>query len=191
MSLYLYIYIYIYMYILPFYPFTFVPLSFRLSYVTGKGPGKEGGEGRGGEGRAIRSGRQHEIHLTNHPNHRVDEEEIDARCDALRGDLLAKMTSNNSDNNGGGPACGKGLKMHQVHEMADAKIRESERLRSALRISKDYEEGGHWKRQEERLKKAVEREREREREAAADSGAAGGKEEGDLGSGEEEYRVRD
>ena len=32
--------------------------------------------------------------------------------------------------------------------MADAKIRESERLRSALGISRDYKEGDHWRRQE-------------------------------------------
>jgi hypothetical protein len=57
----------------------------------------------------------------------------------------------------------KGLKMHQVHELADAKIKESERLRQALKISKDYEEGSHWKRQEERLKKALERETEERR----------------------------
>lgn len=51
----------------------------------------------------------------------------------------------------------KNFKSHQVHEMADAKIKESERLRSALRISKDYEEGSHWRRQEERLRNAVEK----------------------------------
>lgn len=45
--------------------------------------------------------------------------------------------------------------MHQVHELADAKIKESERLRRALKISKDYEEGSHWKRQEERLQKSL------------------------------------
>jgi len=32
---------------------------------------------------------------------------------------------------------------------ADAVTVESERLRSALGISKDYEEGSHWRRQEE------------------------------------------
>jgi hypothetical protein len=53
---------------------------------------------------------------------------------------------------GAGPK--KELKMHQVHELADAKIKESERLRKALKINKDYEEGSHWRRQEERLKKA-------------------------------------
>lgn len=50
--------------------------------------------------------------------------------------------------------------MHQIHELADAKIKESERLRQALKISKDYEEGSHWRKQEERLKKALEREAE-------------------------------
>lgn len=46
---------------------------------------------------------------------------------------------------------GRGLKMHQVHELAEAKIKESDRFRSALGISKNYEEGSHWKRQAEKL----------------------------------------
>lgn len=46
----------------------------------------------------------------------------------------------------------KGLKSHQVHELAKAKIEESERLRKALGIKADYEEGSHWKRQEERAR---------------------------------------
>jgi hypothetical protein len=57
-----------------------------------------------------------------------------------------------------GPAARRNFKMHQVHELADAKIKESERLRQALKISKDYEEGSHWRRQEDRLKKGLERE---------------------------------
>lgn len=85
--------------------------------------------------------------------HRVDEDEIDKRCDELRQKLLAEM---NSGRRGGGPK--KSFKQHQVHEMADAKIKESERLRKALKISADYEEGGHWKRQEERLRSALEKE---------------------------------
>lgn len=47
------------------------------------------------------------------------------------------------------------MKPHQVHEMAAAKIEESEKLRRALGISKDYEEGGHWNRQEERLREGL------------------------------------
>lgn len=60
-----------------------------------------------------------------------------------------------ADRDGGRGSDKKNLKMHQVHELAQAKIKESERLRRALHISKDYEEGGHWKKQEERLKKSV------------------------------------
>jgi len=48
--------------------------------------------------------------------------------------------------------------MHQVHELAAAKIKQDDRFRSALGISKNYEEGGHWKKQEERLRTALEKE---------------------------------
>lgn len=51
---------------------------------------------------------------------------------------------------------GKGLKVHQVHDLAKAKIEESERLRRALGIREDYEEGSHWKKGEERLREGVE-----------------------------------
>ncbi|CAH0043295.1 unnamed protein product [Clonostachys rosea] len=83
----------------------------------------------------------------------VDEDEIEDRCDALRKKLLAEM---NSGRRGGGPR--RPFKEHQVHEMADAKIKESERLRKALGISSDYQEGSHWKKQEERLRTALEQE---------------------------------
>ncbi|KAM0284864.1 hypothetical protein ACHAQH_001785 [Verticillium albo-atrum] len=83
----------------------------------------------------------------------IDEEEIDKRCDELRQKLLAEMESK-KNSRGGGPIR-KGFKSHQVHEMADAKIKESERLRNALKISKDYEEGSHWRRQEDRLRNAL------------------------------------
>ncbi|EAQ91392.1 hypothetical protein CHGG_03327 [Chaetomium globosum CBS 148.51] len=89
----------------------------------------------------------------------VDEEEIDSRCGELRKKLLAEMEKNQAgDGRRGGVGPKRNLKMHQVHELADAKIKESERLRQALKISKDYEEGGHWRRQEERLKKSLEQE---------------------------------
>lgn len=70
----------------------------------------------------------------------VDEDEIEARCAVLRKQLTASGAV--------GPK--RNLKMHMVHELADAKMKESERLRVALKIGKDYEEGGHWRRQEER-----------------------------------------
>ena len=74
----------------------------------------------------------------------VDEDEIDDQCDALR----KKLETEQAKSGGGRKA--KGLKSHQVHELAKAKIEESEKLRKALGISKDYEEGSHWKKQEER-----------------------------------------
>ncbi|KND92171.1 Pre-mRNA-splicing factor CWC21 [Tolypocladium ophioglossoides CBS 100239] len=84
----------------------------------------------------------------------VDEEEIDRRCDELR----KKLTAESQSGKGNGPR--RTIKEHQVHEMADAKIKESERLRKALKISSDYEEGSHWKRQEERPRGALEKEEE-------------------------------
>ncbi|KAI1173921.1 pre-mRNA splicing factor CWC21 [Nemania sp. FL0916] len=86
----------------------------------------------------------------------VEEDEIDRRCDALRIELREKM-NNPRAGTGSGSGPRRGFKAHQVHEQAEAKIKESERLRNALKISKDYEEGSHWKRQEERLRKALER----------------------------------
>jgi len=99
--------------------------------------------------------------------HSVDEEEIEDRCDKLRKKLLADM-----DRPGVGKAPQrKGFKMHQVHELADQKIKESERLRQALKINKDYEEGSHWKRKEERLKKQQEAEAKTEKEREAEQHA--------------------
>lgn len=85
--------------------------------------------------------------------HSVEEDEIDDKCDALR----KKLESEQERTSNGGPNA-KGLKSHQVHELAKAKIEESEKLRKALGISQDYEEGSHWKKQEERR---LEAERER------------------------------
>lgn len=65
---------------------------------------------------------------------------------------------------GGGGRAKRSFKSHEVHGMADAKIKESERLRSALKISKDYQEGDHWRRQEEKAGGLPEERRERERE---------------------------
>ena len=89
----------------------------------------------------------------------VDEDSIDDQCDALRKKLTTEQARG-----GGGPSA-RGLKSHQVHELAKAKIEESERLRRALGISKDYEEGSHWKRQEERAaeKEKIVKEKARER----------------------------
>lgn len=58
---------------------------------------------------------------------------------------------------GSGRKDAKGLKSHQVHELAEAKIKESDRFRNALGISKNYEEGSHWRKQEERLRESIEK----------------------------------
>ena len=91
--------------------------------------------------------------------YRVDEEEIEKQCDELRQRLTDEMNS-------GKRVAGskRNFKEHQVHEMADAKIKESERLRKALKIRSDYEEGSHWNRQEERLRDKLEKEADREEE---------------------------
>lgn len=79
----------------------------------------------------------------------VDEEEIETQTDALRKKLLAGSGN-------GEKATGKAqLKPHQVHELAAAKIEESEKLRRALGIREDYEEGSHWKKQEERMREGI------------------------------------
>ncbi|KAL8827301.1 MAG: hypothetical protein Q9191_003269 [Dirinaria sp. TL-2023a] len=79
----------------------------------------------------------------------VDEEEIEMQTEALRKKLLQGSSR--------GEAAGRAqLKPHQVHELAAAKIEESEKLRKALGIREDYEEGSHWKKQEERIKESVE-----------------------------------
>ncbi|MCJ1385129.1 RNA-splicing factor [Xylographa soralifera] len=79
----------------------------------------------------------------------VPEEEIETQTTALRAKLVREMEGARKT------ASGRGLKAHQVHERAAAKIEESERLRKALGIREDYEEGGHWKRGEERLREGV------------------------------------
>ncbi|KAI5919948.1 cwf21-domain-containing protein [Camillea tinctor] len=95
----------------------------------------------------------------------IEESEIDRRCDALRQDLQAKLDAPSSSSSRHHPAQPrKNFKAHQVHELADAKIKESERLRSALKISKDYEEGSHWRKQEDRLRKAQEREQQEQQQ---------------------------
>lgn len=83
--------------------------------------------------------------------HSVDEDEIETQTDALRKKLLVEMEK------GMGRKDARGLKSHQVHELAEAKIKETDRFRSALGISKDYQEGSHWKKQEERLRESLEK----------------------------------
>ncbi|KAL5047790.1 hypothetical protein BDW71DRAFT_206156 [Aspergillus fruticulosus] len=118
-------------------------------------------EGKGEEGEKVRS-----------------EDEIEKICEELRVRLIREMEDRKSGN---GRASGRardgkgkrGFKAYQVHELAEAKIKESERLRRALGI-RDQEEkesgdgggggsGGSSARGEVERRREKERERERER----------------------------
>ncbi|KAJ5826141.1 hypothetical protein N7474_003279 [Penicillium riverlandense] len=95
----------------------------------GKGKGKEEGEDDADEGEKV-----------------LSEEEIDERCEALRQRLIKELEE---DEAGGAqrdkrpylPKDRRQLKSYQVHELAEAKIEESERLRKALGIREDRETG--------------------------------------------------
>ncbi|KFY52840.1 hypothetical protein V496_08126 [Pseudogymnoascus sp. VKM F-4515 (FW-2607)] len=93
----------------------------------------------------------------------VEEEEIEKQTEELRQKLLGEMKKGLDRRDA------KGLKSHQVHELAEAKIRESDRFRNALGISKNYEEGGHWRKQEERMRESLEKSGndDKERKSAA------------------------
>ena len=84
--------------------------------------------------------------------HSVDEEEIETQTEALRRKLTKASEESTAKSD---KASARGLKTHQVHELAAAKIEESEKLRKALGIREDYEEGGHWKKKEERLRESL------------------------------------
>ncbi|KAJ5092367.1 pre-mRNA-splicing factor cwc21 [Penicillium alfredii] len=85
--------------------------------------------------------------------HVLSEEEIDERCDALRRKLVAELEADMADDAEAGGAEGgrsrrkplpkdrRQLKSYQVHELAEAKIEETERLRKALKIREDRETG--------------------------------------------------
>lgn len=95
----------------------------------------------------------------NDGNDIISDDEIDKRCDELRSRLLkeleeAEEAKENAANNGrrfGRPSRDarsrspnpnggrKQFKAYQVHELAEAKIEESERLRKALGIKDDFE----------------------------------------------------
>ncbi|KAJ5545463.1 mRNA splicing factor Cwf21 [Penicillium sp. DV-2018c] len=78
----------------------------------------------------------------------LSEEEIDERCDALRKRLLdeleEEMQRGEAFKRPLPPGSGKdrrNLKSYQVHELAEAKIEETERLRRAFGLREDRETG--------------------------------------------------
>jgi hypothetical protein len=82
----------------------------------------------------------------------LTEEEIDEKCEALRQKLVKEMEEGDVNGDGGsiggdrrrarpdsGPRERRQFKSYQVHEQAEAKMQESERLRKALGIKEDWE----------------------------------------------------
>ncbi len=91
----------------------------------------------------------------------LSEEEIEERCEELRKKLVRDMER--GDGRGGG----KELKSYQVHELAEAKVRESERLRRALGLKGDEtgDDGEHpMARQEKRRREKENDDMKREEE---------------------------
>lgn len=73
----------------------------------------------------------------------LTEEEIEERCEELRERLLREVEEEESSGRKGGVSAKdkRQFKRYQVHELAEAKIEESERLRKALGIREDKETG--------------------------------------------------
>jgi hypothetical protein len=67
----------------------------------------------------------------------MGEEQIEEKCDELRKQLTERFEKDREREKNSGGARGKGLKTYQVHELAEAKERESERLRRALGLKGD------------------------------------------------------
>ncbi|KAL1970311.1 hypothetical protein VTN77DRAFT_5471 [Rasamsonia byssochlamydoides] len=128
----------------------------------------------------------------------LSEEEIEERCDALRQRLLKELEEELAGHDhddlddgfesrpgygygrddrrrrgdpGPPPRERKQFKSYQVHELAEAKMQETERLRKALGIKEDWEKERDRDRDRERERdreKERDRERERERERVRD-----------------------
>lgn len=71
----------------------------------------------------------------------LDDEEIDERCDALRKKLLAELDEELESGKRKRKIDGRKPKGYQVHELAEAKIEETERLRRAFGLKEDRETG--------------------------------------------------
>ncbi|KAL6235995.1 hypothetical protein BDW75DRAFT_123781 [Aspergillus navahoensis] len=109
-------------------------------------------EGKGEEGEKVRS-----------------EEEIEKICEELRERLTKEMEDRKNGNgrDGGRDRNGRnkrGFKAYQVHELAEAKIKESERLKRALGIRDQDEQGSGGGSSNSSARGEVERRREREKE---------------------------
>lgn len=103
----------------------------------------------------------------------MEEEAVEEECEKLRTKLVEEMERGKGRK--GGAAAGGRLKSYQVHEMAEAKERESERLRRALGLKGDElgEDGEHPMARQERRR--VEKEGRREGKREGEEGGEDGK----------------
>ncbi|KAK5944748.1 tyrosine-protein phosphatase siw14 [Knufia obscura] len=101
----------------------------------------------------------------------LDEEEIEEECEKLRTKMVGDVERGRDSKNG---RSGARVKSYQVHELAEAKARESEKLRRALGLkgeTRDGEEGEHPMARQERRKREAEVQRVKREE---DDGGEGG-----------------
>lgn len=87
----------------------------------------------------------------------LEDEEIEEKCENLRKELTEDMERGNGGRGGKGK-----LKGYQVHELAEAKERESERLRRALGLKGDEVGGDGEHPMARQEKRKIQQERERE-----------------------------
>lgn len=112
--------------------------------------GKKGGKGKKDEDEEEEDKEEGETTKNDNETEKrvLSDEEIDERCETLRQKLLKELDDEAnapaSDSRRGRrapPKEKKQFKAYQVHELAEAKIEESERLRKALGIREDRETG--------------------------------------------------
>ncbi|EYE90578.1 U2-type spliceosomal complex subunit CWC21 [Aspergillus ruber CBS 135680] len=111
--------------------------------------GKKGGKGKNDEDEEDKEEGETTKNDNENKKRVLSNEEIDERCESLRQKLLkelddeANTPSDSRDRRGrrAAPKEKKQFKAYQVHELAEAKIEESERLRKALGIREDRETG--------------------------------------------------
>ena len=104
---------------------------------------------------------------------KLGDDEIEAETEKLREKLTREMERSRSGATSGGGSKSR-LKSYQVHELAEAKERESERLRRALglKAGEVQEDGEHPMARQEKRRRQREEE-EGDPDAAAGSGAKG------------------
>ena len=97
---------------------------------------------------------------------KLEEDDIDIECDALRTKLIEDASKGGSDRKGG--RIGGKAKNYQVHELAEAKAKESERLRRALGLKADAVSGAENGDKDANSEHPMAKQDRRKREAEAD-----------------------